>query len=238
MKKYEKLFRPKKLSLIASLLFLAGFLLLARNVEAKYTPKIEVTAPPNIPAELVPAPLKEAEESKAETPAPKIKPEIVPTPAATVAPAAKSVSKPAASKSAPILTPSAVTPAPAPTSPVDQIIALVNTERKTNGLSPVKANILLNTAAYNKSKDMATKNFFAHTAPDGTTDFDFVAAAGYKYQAIGSNIAMGDFGSLDGLVQAWMNSAGHRANILANYGQEIGVGIYGQYYTMMIAKPV
>ncbi len=119
---------------------------------------------------------------------------------------------------------------------VSQIIALINNERARNGLQPVIENGLLNQAAYLKTKDMSDNNYFAHTAPDGTADVYFVEKVGYKYQSIGFNIAKGDFGNSAGLVQAWMDSTGHRANILANYGQQIGIGIYGKYYVMMIAK--
>lgn len=138
-----------------------------------------------------------------------------------------------------VVTPPAPAPAPAPSnSQVDHIISLINAERRANGLAEVRTNGLLNQAAAAKSKHMSDKNYFAHTAPDGTTDWSFINNVGYKYANAGANLAMGDFGNDEGLVRAWMNSPGHRANILAPFGQEIGIGIHGQYYTMFIAKPM
>ncbi|MFA5927287.1 MAG: CAP domain-containing protein [Patescibacteria group bacterium] len=152
----------------------------------------------------------------------------------------------AAAPAAPVDTPAPAVVVPSvPTSvpvssnnQVDHIISLINAERRTNGLSEVRGNTGLNQAASAKSRHMAEKNYFAHTAPDGTTDWSFLNSVGYKYSNAGANLAMGDFGSDDGLVRAWMNSAGHRANILASFGQEVGIGVHGQYYTMFIAKPM
>lgn len=116
------------------------------------------------------------------------------------------------------------------------ILNAINVERRASGLQAVSFNNLLNQAAYNKSHDMLTRNYFAHTAPDGKSDLDFIKASGYPYQAVGINLAMGSFKSADDLVQAWMNSPGHRKNILADFGKEIGIGIDGQYFTLIIGR--
>jgi uncharacterized protein YkwD len=117
------------------------------------------------------------------------------------------------------------------------ILSLINQIRSQNGLGLVGMNQTLNAAAYNKSKDMFDKNYFSHTNPEGNTDSFFVKQLGYSYRAIGSNIARGNFASEEGVFDAWMGSAGHKANILAGFGKEIGYGQYGQYYTLIIAQP-
>lgn len=121
---------------------------------------------------------------------------------------------------------------------IGQIVNAINSQRQANGLSPVSVNPILNLAALAKAQDMRNRNYFAHVAPDGKSDFDFIKEAGYRYQAAGSNIAEGNFGGSQGVVNAWMDSSGHRANILADFGQDIGIGIAGQYYVMFIAKPL
>ena len=140
----------------------------------------------------------------------------------------------------PSVAPSSQNPSPvsAQSSVENQILAFINKERLANGLSAVTRNGLLDQASYLKSQDMATKGYFAHTAPDGTSDIEFVKKIGYKYQAVGVNLAHGQFGGPEGLVRAWMNSEGHKKNILADFGQQIGIGISGDYFTMIIAKPL
>ncbi len=64
----------------------------------------------------------------------------------------------------------------------------------------------------------------------------FVTEAGYRYTAIGSNIAMGQFKDDKAVFDAWMASTGHRENILASFGQDIGYASYGGYYTLFIGK--
>jgi uncharacterized protein YkwD len=122
-------------------------------------------------------------------------------------------------------------------SQISEILNWINAERKANGLNEVTLNGTLNQAAFNKSKHMSDNNYFAHTSPGGVGDIDFIKQSGYRYSAVGMNLAEGNFGSSKGLVDAWMNSSGHRQNILANFGKEIGIGIYGNYFSMFIARP-
>gem|GEM_PF-1832230 len=121
---------------------------------------------------------------------------------------------------------------------VNSIIDLINIERAKVNLPSLKENSLLDKAAFEKSKDMAERNYFSHTTPDGLSDFDFIKAAGYKFKEAGSNIAEGDFKDDQGLVDAWMASPGHKANILADYAADFGYGAYGKYFTMFVAKPL
>jgi uncharacterized protein YkwD len=121
---------------------------------------------------------------------------------------------------------------------ITEIIYCINLERQKVGLSNVIVDPILNSAALAKSTDMAKNNYFAHTSPNGVSDISFVNNSGYKYQAVGINLAMGDFGSSKALVAAWMNSEGHKKNILADFGEQIGIGINGKYFTMMVARPL
>jgi len=170
----------------------------------------------------------------------------------TTAPAPMIQSTKPAPIATPIPSPKPSVPAPAVTQPpatsapvsaangqssIESIVSFINTERANAGLGSVRINSTLNSAAYAKSKDMAVNNYFAHTSPTGVGDIFFINQSGYKYRAVGMNLAKGDFKDSNALVQAWMNSEGHRKNILASFGKEIGVGIYGKYYTMFIAQP-
>jgi uncharacterized protein YkwD len=107
----------------------------------------------------------------------------------------------------------------------DQVTVLVNRERATAGCDPVRTDERLRSAARGHSQDMATNDYFSHTAPDGDTFVDRAAAAGYpRDQAGGENIAMG-YGTPADVMDGWMDSEGHRANILNCDFKAIGVGL-------------
>ncbi|MFI8823951.1 CAP domain-containing protein [Streptomyces sp. NPDC053431] len=117
----------------------------------------------------------------------------------------------------------------------DQVIALVNAERAKAGCGALTANATLTRAAQGHSDDMAARDFFDHTNPDGAGPGDRVTAAGYPWSTYGENIAMGQ-SSAEQVMEAWMNSPGHRANILNCDFKEIGVGIHnsgGPYWTQV-----
>lgn len=116
------------------------------------------------------------------------------------------------------------------------ITSQINYQRRLNGLGNVSLNGQLSSAALAKARDMYDKNYFAHVAPDGTDDFYFVNLSGYAWTSVGVNLATGSFGDAKDLVNAWMASPGHKANILASYGRNVGVGIYGKYFVMVIAN--
>ncbi|MFE2011435.1 CAP domain-containing protein [Streptomyces sp. NPDC059491] len=152
--------------------------------------------------------------------------------------------------------PAATTPAPPKTAPTrgtddgpgggtqqdsgqssaaDQVIALVNAERAKAGCGALTANATLTKAAQGHSDDMAARDFFDHTNPDGASPGDRVTAAGYPWSTYGENIAMGQ-SSPEQVMESWMNSPGHRANILNCDFKEIGVGIHnsgGPYWTQV-----
>jgi len=172
-----------------------------------------------------PKPEPTAPDQQTATPQPSPKPEVL-----------------AASNKAASPTPAAPKPSPAP-APLPQpasnaMLDLVNAARKTNGLNAVVENSKLNSAALVKSKDMFNQGYFSHTNPQGKNDFSFVKDVGYNYSAIGSNIAKGQFPSEKAVFDAWMASPGHKANILASFGQQIGYAGFNGYYTFFIAKPL
>lgn len=105
----------------------------------------------------------------------------------------------------------------------NQVINLTNQQRSKAGLKPLKANWELSRVARHKSEEMANLNYFSHTSPRYGSPFDMIRAFGISFRAAGENIAKGQT-SPDEVVQAWMNSSGHRANILKPEFTEIGVG--------------
>lgn len=118
------------------------------------------------------------------------------------------------------------------------VIALTNSSRSANNLPALTANGKLDAAAQAKANDMMTKQYFAHVTPDNKQPWDFISAQGYSYQGAGENLGVGFFQS-EGLEDAWMNSPGHRANILNSSFKEIGVGIatgifQGQQATVVV----
>lgn len=115
-----------------------------------------------------------------------------------------------------------------------QVVELVNKERASKGLSPLTLNTELSRVARIKSEDMRDNGYFSHNSPTYGSPFDMMKSFGISYRTAGENIAMGQQ-SPEAVVTAWMNSDGHRANILnANFTQ-IGVGyaVNGNYWTQM-----
>jgi uncharacterized protein YkwD len=106
---------------------------------------------------------------------------------------------------------------------LEDIIDGTNAERIKAGLQPLKVNVLLGSSAELKTDDMIDHSYFEHTSPTGVTVSDLGAEVGYDYLIMGENLALGNFTDADDLVQAWMASPGHRANILNPLYQEIGV---------------
>lgn len=105
-------------------------------------------------------------------------------------------------------------------------IQWTNTQRKENGLSPLSESTKLNLAAEKKLEDMFKKQYFGHISPSGLGAGDLAENFGYEFILVGENLALGNFKDDQELVQAWMDSPGHRANILNNRYQDIGVAVY------------
>ena len=105
-------------------------------------------------------------------------------------------------------------------------IKWTNIQRADNGgLPPLSENAKLDAAASRKVQDMFNRQYFEHVSPDGKNIGDLVEGYGYEYIAVGENLALGNFKNDQELVQAWMDSPGHRANILSTKFTEIGVAV-------------
>lgn len=118
------------------------------------------------------------------------------------------------------------------------IIASTNSERTSRMTSALSENSQLNVSAKMKADDILARQYFEHTAPDGKTVSDLINDAGYIYVRVGENLALGNFKDDADVVKAWMNSPGHRANILDSRYTEIGVGVaLGMYdgHTVVVA---
>lgn len=106
-----------------------------------------------------------------------------------------------------------------------QVVTLVNQERAKAGLAALKPDSLLNKVALDKAKDMYANNYFDHNSPTYGSPFDMMKAYGVTYSYAGENIAMGQRTPAE-VMTAWMNSAGHKANILNVNYKKIGVAYY------------
>ena len=113
-----------------------------------------------------------------------------------------------------------------------EVVRLVNVERAKYGLKPLAENWELSRVARHKSQDMHDLRYFSHTSPTYGTPFQMMKAFGISYRSAGENIAMG-YSTPAAVVKAWMNSEGHRANILSSKYTQIGVGYVasGHYWT-------
>ena len=103
-----------------------------------------------------------------------------------------------------------------------QVLALVNEERAKHGLQSLTYDSLVSSAANIRAKEI--KSLFSHTRPDGRSCFTALDEVGYSYRKAGENIAYGQKSAKE-VMSAWMNSEGHRANILGDYTY-IGIGVY------------
>jgi len=112
----------------------------------------------------------------------------------------------------------------------DEVLSWTNAKRAENGATPLVRNSMLDLAARVKAEDMLARQYFEHVSPTGKDAGDLVTEAGYEYLLVGENLAYGDFTDAKDLVDAWMNSPGHRANILKARYEEIGISaILGVY---------
>ena len=118
-----------------------------------------------------------------------------------------------------------------------EVVKLVNAERAKEGLPALKEDWELSRVAKYKSQDMHDKNYFDHTSPTYGTPFTMMKNFGITYKSAGENIAKGQQSASE-VVNAWMNSAGHRANILNKNYTHIGVGFVkdGNYWSQMFIQ--
>ncbi len=126
------------------------------------------------------------------------------------------------------------------------LIDLINQERVSQGLTALNPSQALANAGREHSLDMACNGIFSHTGSDGSSPFDRILRAGYGFSFAGENIyaGSGSYNSPQAAFDGWMNSPGHRANILSPDFVEIGIGyefnadsLYGGYFTAVFASP-
>lgn len=123
----------------------------------------------------------------------------------------------------------------------EAVLKLVNAERSKAGLQPLTLSEKLTNIAYTKAKDMAEKNYFSHQSPTYGSPFDMLKQFGVSFSAAGENIAAGQR-SAEEVMDSWMNSSGHRANILNKNYTQLGVGFfrggeYGTEWVQLFIKP-
>ncbi|QQS22807.1 hypothetical protein IPM19_04245 [bacterium] len=121
----------------------------------------------------------------------------------------------------------------------ETIVSLANSARVDAGMGELTTSGLLAKAAQNKADDMLARQYFSHNTPDGATPWSFIKAVGYKYTTAGENLAI-DFTVAEDVQSAWMNSPGHRANILNKNFTQIGIGIakgtYDNHQTTIVVQ--
>ncbi|MGN0634663.1 MAG: CAP domain-containing protein [Acutalibacteraceae bacterium] len=117
-----------------------------------------------------------------------------------------------------------------------EVVRLVNQERESRGLAPVRRTASISRVARQKADDMCTHNYFSHTSPTYGTPFEMLEQNRVRFSYAGENIAFGQV-TAEEVVQAWMNSKGHRENILNPAYTKIGVGcadnVQGSYWVQI-----
>ncbi|MGL4343982.1 MAG: CAP domain-containing protein [Cellulosilyticaceae bacterium] len=118
-----------------------------------------------------------------------------------------------------------------------QVLDLVNKERTSRGLNPLQMHAKAQQVARVKSQDMQKNNYFSHTSPTYGSPFDMLKSFGVNYSMAGENIAQG-YSTPSAVVEGWMNSQGHRENILNPNFTHLGVGYEptGHYWTQMFIR--
>ncbi|ASS69246.1 serine protease [Paenibacillus sp. RUD330] len=180
------------------------------------------TATPATPAPTAPVktPAPTATPAPVKTPAPTA-PVKTPAPTATPAPTVKPTPTPA-----PETNPGSGQQGASDTSTyAQQVITIVNQERAKQGLGALASDTQLTKVALDKAKDMYVNNYFSHTSPTYGSPFDMMKAYGVTYNYAGENIAKGQRTPQE-VMTAWMNSEGHKANILKSNFTKIGVAYY------------
>lgn len=164
---------------------------------------------------------------------PEAKPEVKPEAKPEAKPQAKPETKP---ETKPVTTPETNTTTTDKSSVAAQVVDLVNQERTKAGLKALTIDSKLANMALDKAKDMSNNNYFDHNSPTYGSPFDMMKTYGISYSYAGENIAKGQKTPAD-VMNSWMNSAGHRANILSPNFTTIGVGFYnGHWVQEFISK--
>lgn len=140
----------------------------------------------------------------------------------------------------------------APRTTETEVLEMINAERAAHGCQPLRVEERLTEAAERQSRQMVERHYFSHTAPDGSTPSRRVRDTGYVYQMVGENIEVNS-DVPEAVVDAWMNSPGHRENILMCAFRETGIAVAWQgddqpvagvprefraYWTQVFAMPL
>ena len=107
------------------------------------------------------------------------------------------------------------------------LVAEMNRERLTHGLKPLRIDDELSAVALDRLDDMMSKHYFSHVSPDGIQPWTWADKRGYNYREFGENLAVG-YRTPESIVDGWMHSPEHRANVLSSKFEEVGVAIAGQ----------
>ena len=119
---------------------------------------------------------------------------------------------------------------------IASFVDLVNAYRVSMGCAALAWNPAVAAVAQSHSEDMIARDFFSHTNPDGDSPFDRLHNAGITFSAAAENIAAG-YPTAEGVLQAWLGSAGHRANIENCSLTEHGVGLQDTHWTHLFIRP-
>ena len=111
-----------------------------------------------------------------------------------------------------------------PPSMAEKVVEDMNRERGSHGLKPLRINDELSAAAIDRIDDMFAKHYFSHVSPDGIGPWTWADKRGYNYREIGENLAVG-YPTAEAVVDGWMHSPGHRANVLKPVFDEVGVAV-------------
>lgn len=185
---------------------------------------------PETPATQEAEPTESAEESESPSPSPSASASDSPSPEPSTSsssaepPPSPSEPAPASAAEEPSEVRNAAPDTEAAAGPAQQVVTLLNRERAENGCGAVRSNSLLAEAAQRHSEDMATRDYFSHTSPDGSGPGERITAAGYPWSTYGENIARGQQ-SPSQVMKSWMDSPGHRANIVNCDFEEVGIGV-------------
>ncbi|MFK0191983.1 sigma-70 family RNA polymerase sigma factor [Kitasatospora sp. NPDC090308] len=240
---------------VAAVAVVAGLLVVVGGTDTPPAVGAAEQPPPSVAALVDPAqgtaPAADGDASPSAAPSASPSAAASPSPSAPVSSAAPSPSASASARpSAPAApgsgsaaasaNPAAASAAKRSTDLAQQVVDLVNTQRAQAGCGPVRANAKLATAALRHSEDMAARNFFDHTNPDGAGPQQRIDAVGYAWSGWGENIARGQKDAA-AVMESWMNSPGHRANILNCKFTELGVGVHlgtgGPWWTQDFGTP-
>lgn len=119
---------------------------------------------------------------------------------------------------------------------VQELARLVNRHRRAKGCRPLIWDERLAAVAQRHSEDMARRRFFAHTNPDGKSPFDRLRRAGISYRVAAENIGEGDLSPRE-MLNGWLASRGHRANLENCSYTHHGIGLYGKHWTHLLVRP-